>query len=240
METKKTSKPIAEVISYITLRRIIGILGFSFPFVMIIGTVCCGDCQTILPSISAYYHTSMRNLFVGYLCSLALFLYAYRGYNGTDNIVGNLAGIFALGGAFFPTSVLEPLGSCILYRYDNQIFDTIHNVSAGGFLLSLAYFSYYLFTITDEEPSKMKLFRNKCYRWIGRIMLACVLLILVYFIFKHFGYLGGLKKCHPVFWLETVALCSFGISWFIKGRAILMDVEEQENKPAQKQQQDQN
>lgn len=34
----------------------------------------------------------------------------------------------------------------------------------------------------------------------------------------------GLKKYDPVFWLESVSLFAFGISWLVKGQLILKDI----------------
>lgn len=213
-----------ELISYNHLRKIIGILGISFPFVMIIGTVCITGCNEIQSSISIYYHTAMRNIFVGFLCAIAIFLYTYKGYEQVDNIVATLAGLFALGLAFIPTSAEEPLTSCIPNRFDHPVIGAIHYVCAGGFLLSLAFFSLYLFRKKDKHKATTaeKDSRNRLYFVMGVIMLVCMALIVVYLLTGP----PALKKFRPVFWLETVALTCFGISWFIKGRTLLADEEE--------------
>ena len=33
----------------------------------------------------------------------------------------------------------------------------------------------------------------------------------------------SLLKLNPVFWLESLAIVAFGVSWFVKGEAILKD-----------------
>jgi hypothetical protein len=53
-------------------------------------------------------------------------------------------------------------------------------------------------------------------------MLICIVLIAVYWTILE-------KKCtclvnfNPVFWLESIALWAFGISWIVKGEVILKD-----------------
>jgi hypothetical protein len=35
----------------------------------------------------------------------------------------------------------------------------------------------------------------------------------------------ALNSANPVFWLETAAIAAFGVSWLVKGQAILRDKE---------------
>jgi len=133
-----------QVISYITLRKTVGILAILFPVIIIVGSVIFGECDEILGNLSTYYHTNMRNLYVGILCAIALFLFAYKGYDRRDAIAGNIACILALLIAFFPTSVTELLTPCISSPYENKISSSIHFFSAGGFFLIMAYFSIFL------------------------------------------------------------------------------------------------
>jgi len=51
----------------------------------------------IQESISHYYYTGMRNVFVGALCAVALFMFFYCGYDKWDDLAGDMAGIFAIG-----------------------------------------------------------------------------------------------------------------------------------------------
>ncbi len=221
---KKEKNDEPRLISYLTLRKAVGILGISFPLVMVIGSVIGADCREIQSSISSYYHTDMRDIFVGIICAIALFLFAYKGYDYRDAMAGNLACIFALGVAFFPTSITEPLTHCIPATIDTQILSSLHFVSAALFFLVLAYFSLVLFTKGSKEPSKRKLKRNMLYRICGYTMLGCLLLIALYFIFLERRY-TVLENCDPVFWLETIALWAFGISWLTKGKSLLVDLD---------------
>lgn len=221
---KRKNNNLPQLISYLTLRKAVGILGITLPIILVIGSVVCGSCEEIQSSISCYYHTNMRNIFVGIICTVALFLFAYKGYDKMDDLAGDLACIFALGVAFFPTSVTERLTNCIPNPIDTKILNHFHFISAAFFFIVLAYFSIVLFTKGSEKPTNRKLKRNKLYRICGYVMLGCILLIALY----SFGLkrtLPTLQNYDPIFWLESLALWAFGISWLTKGKAIFDDLE---------------
>ena len=73
------------VFSYLTLRKTIGILGTSFPFVLYLGALIIFR-TGIQSSISSYYHTGMGDVFVGTLCVIGFFLLSYKGYKRIDNV----------------------------------------------------------------------------------------------------------------------------------------------------------
>lgn len=203
------------VLSYLALRKAIGVLGAVLPFVLAIGLyVLFGE--GLQTSISGYYHTDMRNVFVGTLCAMGVFLFSYNGYE-RDYIVAKLAGAFAIGVALFPTKPDNP-------SQPEKVIGVIHLVLAALFFTSLAYFSLYLFTKTDpnKTPTPQKLKRNRVYRACGYTIVGALLLIGVYGILPH-DVGNQLAHLKPVFWLESVAVVAFGISWLTKGEAILKD-----------------
>lgn len=215
---------VPQLISYLTLRKLIGILGLTFPFILLAGTMIFGHCKEIQNSISHYYYTNMRNIFEGIIFAVALFLFTYKGYDKRDHMAASLAGAFALGLALFPTSVdLDELSSCIITVEDQGIINTLHFICAAGFFLTLSWFSLCLFRIKAEPVTPRKLIRNKIYTACGIVMLACVLIIAIYLAFlkNRFPALQALK---PVFLFETIALVAFGISWLTKGKAIMDDI----------------
>ncbi len=67
------------VVSHLTLRRSVGLIGLFLPFVLAFGlpVICvepgCGELQG---SLSRYYHTAMGDVFVGALCAVGVFLLA--------------------------------------------------------------------------------------------------------------------------------------------------------------------
>lgn len=205
------------VFSYLTLRTVIGILGIALPFAVSLGALIFFR-TGIQSSISSYYHTGMRDVFVGALWAIGFFLLSYKGYERVDNIAGNLGCIFAVGVSLFPTAPDQPASSvAILIGY-------IHLTFAALFFLTLIYFSLFLFTRTDpsKTPSTRKLSRNRVYKICGYVMSGCILLIFIYKILPG-NAAAVLKGLDLVFWLEAFAIVAFGISWLTKGEAILKD-----------------
>lgn len=198
-----------------TLRKIIGVLGTAYPFILALGALIF-FATGIQNSISSYYHTGMQDVFVGILFVIGFFLLSYKGYDLADDIAGYVGGISAVGAALFPASSGDAAHAVLIGR--------IHLVFAALFFLALIYFSLFLFTKTDPkgEPSRKKLHRNKIYKTCGYIMIIClVLIIILHFLPKEIR--SPLKAYHPEFWLETIAVVAFGCSWLIKGETWLQD-----------------
>ncbi len=208
-----------------TLQFIIGILAFLFPTILIVGSAILGNCEEVHTSISAYYHTVMRDFFVGALCAIALGLLAYYGYSSLDNIMANVAAVFTLGVAFFPTCVRKTDVNCLDYTEVNRIIGSLHFISAALLFLTLAFFCLILFTKTGEVITKRKKLRNKIYKICGYTILLCIAIIAIYLILldSRFEPVDHLK---PVFVFEAIALYAFSISWFVKADIILKDKEE--------------
>ncbi|HLF04511.1 MAG TPA: DUF998 domain-containing protein [Dehalococcoidia bacterium] len=206
------------VISYLGLRKAIGVIGVTLPFVLVIGKYLI-EGPSIQSSISSYYHTAMRDVFVGSLCAMAIFLMSYRGYERKDDIAGDLACVFAIGVALFPT---KPAAVDVTSL--DKVFGFVHFGFAAALFLTLAFFSLYLFPKTAQgmTPTPQKRQRNLVYRICGCIMLGCIALIIIV---SPLSRDSQIKQLAPVFWLEAVALVAFGVSWFTKGEGILKDRE---------------
>ncbi len=195
--------------SYMDLRKAVGWIGILLPFTLMIGVLFIFDEGVIQESISHYYYTGMGDVFVGALCAVALFMFFYSGYDKRDDWAGHLAGVFALGAAWFPvTETGTATGAGI-----------IHLISAGLFFFILAVFSLFLFTRGDANPTRQKLNRNKIYVICGLVILACLISIAIY----HTISFAENSKSSFVFWAETIALVAFGFSWLTKGEAIFPD-----------------
>lgn len=193
--------------SYLILRRVIGILGVALPVVLILwGFVLVGSLE-IQPSLSDYYGLSTRDAFVGILFAIACFLFAYKGHEPMDDIVGHVGCLFALGVALFSNT---GAGS-------ERI---VHFVCATGLFLVLSFFSLFLFTKSTGTKTREKRMRNRIYITCGVCMLACIVLIGVYSCCLQDT---AVTSLHPVLWLESFALWAFGISWFVKGETLVKD-----------------
>lgn len=213
------------VISYLSLRKTIGIIGVLMPVVLVAGSAMIGNCTHIQPSISDYYHTAMRDIFVGILCIVGLFLFSYKGYDFLDNTISNLSCLFAIGVALFPCMPESPLPQCAIHlNVSNPLINSIHFTSATLFFLSLAYMSLFRFTKKAPNPTPRKLVRNTVYRVCGFIILGCLVLLFIYFLLPD-HLTDKLSDYRLIFWLESIALWAFGSSWLVKGEFLLSDIQ---------------
>ena len=210
------------IISFLSIRKAIGILGIALPFALLFGSVLIDNCDQIQGSISAYYYTQVRNIFVGILCAVSFYLFSYNGYDKKDRVLSALCGMSSLGVAFLPTSVDQPLSNCVTLLVEDSMISNLHFFCAGLFFFLSAYISIKQFTQGKPNPTPKKIKRNRIYKWCGYIMILCLILIGLYtaLLNERFPNLYSLK---PVFWLETFALWAYGTSWLVKGEALLAD-----------------
>lgn len=229
------------VISYLTLRRALGVLGIGLPFVLAIGGAVF-FATGLQESISDYYYTGMGDVFVGIMVAIGLFLASYTGHKNTgqndpllsDNVAGNIASVGAVGLAIFPTApgpatdtIARIIGIAMFPAAPDPdsiaaIVGIAHFAFAAVFFLTLAYISYFLFTRSDpdKEPTPQKLKRNRVYRACAIAILAALVLIAAAKLVLPESMVDGLKL---VFWLEAIAVVAFGTSWLIKGETLLSD-----------------
>lgn len=167
------------------------------------------------PSISDYYYTGTRNLFVGSLCAISMFLLSCRGFDRKDEIAGMFSALCALGVAFFPTTPHCPTSS------QRRVGD-VHFTFAALLFLTLAYFCLVLFKMSamNRVVTRKKVQRNRVYTVCGWAIIASIVAIAVTKFF-HLKYsIAGLA---PVFFFESSSLLAFGIAWLIKGETFLKD-----------------
>jgi hypothetical protein len=209
--------PAEMVLSYLALRKAIGVIGTALPFVLALGGLILG-LGGIEPSISAYYYTGMRNVFVGSLCAIAVFMGSYHGYERADDLLGDVACLSALGVALCP---MAPAAGAAPHQV---VIGTLHYVFAAIFFLTLAAFCLWLFRKTDgaRSPTPRKRTRNAVYLVCGVVILACVAAILLAtWVLDD----AALDRSGVVFWLEAIAVVAFGSSWLTKGELLLADRE---------------
>ncbi len=222
-------KTLQLVQSYTRVRLALGFLGLALPLILLIGglTSTEGSCVrtgSLEPTISDFYHTAYRDIFVGALCAMGVFLVSYRGYPReagewiSDNGLSTIAGIAGFGLAFFPNDG----GTC---KDTLSIFQQIvgpdaarnlHYAFALVFFLSLAGFCFFKFSKTGRT-------------WRGRIYVACgygILLALlltaiaVFFKTREGSWLGGLVVDYSlIFYFEALGVWAFALSWIVKSRA---------------------
>lgn len=199
-------------LSYINVRRIIGILGMALPIVTASGARVFFDIR-MQESISAYYYTPMVFFFVFTLIFTGIFLFFYRGFTRQEMLRARFSGFSAIMVAVFPT---PPVGNTGFNGA--ALVGIIHMLFALAFLWNMSWFCLSAFHKTADFgiPTKNKLRRNKVYRWCGIIIRASLLLLPV------LAFLAPQLK--PVFWVELIGLFAFGLAWAVKGEVLFSDV----------------
>ena len=211
MVTTSGEQPLVQ--SYLLLRKGIGIIGVALPFVLILGKIIL-ESPGSSGSLSSYYYSVMRDVFVGSLWVVGVFLICYR-YDTPDDIASTLAGICAIGVSLLPTT--PDVGAT---QRDTAI-GLAHTSFATCFLLILALMAIFLFRRTDQEnPTQRKQQRNTVYLICGIAILACIVLAALFLLLPYLNGASWLRPLHPIFWLESVSVLAFGVAWFVKGETL--------------------
>lgn len=223
-------KTNALVISYFGIRRAIGVSGLLLPVLLgPVGWLVFG--VEIQDNISSYYHTPLRDVFVGTMSAIGIFLYCYRGYDWIENWTANIGCLSALGVALMP---LDP-GSDPLHQ--RSITGYLHTISGGTFFLTLAFYSLFHFPKSKpppqpseagggplEPPEPRVAERNFIYRTSGVVILLSMLAMGAYLLLLPASWQRTLNRYNFLFWMEWVAIWAFAAAWLTKGRAIVAEI----------------
>jgi hypothetical protein len=209
------------VVSYLTLRQMIGWVGLLMPFAVRLGAMVFEHIHST-NSISAYYYTGMRDVFVSTLVLVGALLSCYRTPSESDNIIAIVAGMAAVGIGLFPT---EPVYAAEVLRnhpdmataqcYVNRGILGYHFIFVAIFFALTFYLVYFRFSaFTPKVPTRQKLLRNRIYKICGAAMLVGFVAIAL---------LAFFHKGASIFWPETLAVVAFATAWLVKGRLVLKD-----------------
>lgn len=187
--------------SYLYLSLGMGLVAVMLPIALIASGGYAGHF-----SISYFYHVSdvSRNILVGSLWAVGVFLFLFQGLSRWENWILNLAGIGAISVAMnpMPTEQCAP-GSAV----------TLHAASAIVFFLCLATvaiaFSKTRIQFIIHTPKRRRF--KRAYDAAGIAMVAMPAAVAgIYF-------LGG-RQCatHWIFWIETLGIFAFAAYWFVK------------------------
>ena len=88
-------------------------------------------------SISAYYYTASRNVFVAALCCLGIMMIVYKGSKDTEDVLLNLAGALAFFVAFVPVGLPGHAGCQQILPTADEKTDAIRN-NIGAVTVALA------------------------------------------------------------------------------------------------------
>jgi hypothetical protein len=215
------------VVNYMYLRKTVGWIGTLLPVILLVFTpiaLAIENSPCGLPgSVSGYYYSPGRNIFVGVQCAIGLFLIAYVGYDLGDRLVTDAAGIFAVGVALFPTKptvASPPSVTCQTVAQlstREQVVGDIHVVFAALTFVFMAWMAI-RFTNTDSlHPSQQKLLRNRIYQICAIVIGVCVVALVITTVLP-----TSVKGHFPwIFLWEALGIFAFGVSWFVKGQTLI-------------------
>ena len=190
--------------TYYNLRWWMVVLAVALPFLLWLGALI-REALPLQPSMSAYYYSLMRDVFVGVLFAIGACLFLYEGFSKTEGWVLNAAGILAICIALFPTE--WKCGS------DCKKI-TAHGAFALVFFICIAYVCWF------RASDTLSLVRNsetaKRYRLAYRLFaIGMVLSPFLAFILT----LNAPSDTKPtVFLAEAFAVWMFAFYWYVKGR----------------------
>lgn len=200
--------------TYLSLRTGLWATGALLPFVIwFFGWAF--DHKPLQKSISAYYWTTAneatgeyraRTILVGGLFAIALGLYLYKGFTKWEDIALNLAAIFCLGVALFPTTRPGQL---------DEGFLTFHGLFAILLFFCLAYvvWTRALDTLHLLRNNEAKKRYRRTYLVIGLVMLASPLAAIILNLLTF-------DRTSFVFWTEAAGIWAFALYWYVKSREL--------------------
>jgi hypothetical protein len=194
-------------LSYRNMRAITGYVGLTLPVVLLLVGLVDGHLES---SLSAYYYTKAGNVFTGALCVIGIFLLAYRLTAwAIDNIATTLAGVSALGVAFFHAAPANATLSQL------RLAD-VHLTCAAVLFILLGAISLFIFP-RDVLPGQR--WRANCYMALGALIWLSIILM------PALNWLAGsfYNSDHVFFILETVCVMAFAVSFILKGHGQLSD-----------------
>lgn len=226
-----SDSPKTLIASYLAIRRAIGFLGFFLPVALLFWSLASGD--SLLPSISDYYYSPMRDVFVGIMIALAVFFWCYRGYAlqpGERISDQQAARVAAIGGTLVALAPTRPdplpqsapfFDECTLLQCMLGVptAGVIHLVAAAAFFITLAVFCLVLFPRAQADTPVQRS-RRRIYLGCGWTILTSLALIVGWSVMNRLWPANLLVGRAPVFWLETIAIAAFALSWTTKGHAL--------------------
>ena len=215
-EPRPTDVKMARYVrSFLIMRIVVGALGVALPLWLVFGDLWLGG--DLRDSLSAYYYSGVRELFVGVLCAIGVFLFTYKvAEHSLDNTLSIFAAAAVLAVALFPTGLptqaAEP--TPLQEKLGEASVEKIHFGGAFLFILSLAVISF-LYGVREGRRPPQKGKRSpkfwRRYHW------GCAIFIV--------GALAGIGVDMLTEWGpseslligEWVAIWAFGASWLMKG-----------------------
>ena len=211
--------PVKILQAFIFLCNSIGIFALAFPILVYVNGLLYGI--PLGSSISHYYFAKneneidpfkfpVRTLFVGGLFAIGMFLLFYKGLTTTENVIINLAGVFALGVAVFPMGRL-PIRT-VKFSNDREIRITPHAICAVSMFACIFIVAIWTNRATLELVDNIG--HRRIYQAAYNVIATLMALFVVIGLILN-AVIGNEKSA--VFFVETAGIMSFAAFWLVKG-----------------------
>lgn len=154
-------------------------------------------------SISYFYHVpETRDLFVGLLWALGLFLVLFQGLSRAENLLLTLAGILLILVAMVPTGVEQCTDTALDWHEGFAVgfFACLFVIALGFSKRRLGYILW--------PPLRRRFAR--AYNLAGSLMIGLPLAAWGLHLWR------GPECGHAIFWIEAAAIAAFAFFWFVK------------------------
>jgi hypothetical protein len=203
--------------SFLMLRVFVGVLGVSFPFVLVFGDKIAFHGNPFpRGSLSAYYYSGMREVFVGALSAIGVFLIAYKvAERNLDNTLSFVAGFSAIVIPLFPTArpsqlvQLTPLQDLL----GESVVQEVHFVASAVFLVSLTVMSVFFGKREGARPPREGSRSPRFWQWFHW---SCAGLMAAALVWMSVTALAGGPSRSALIG-QAVSAWAFGASWLMKG-----------------------
>lgn len=209
--------------SYLWMRVGIGVLGIALPLLLVFIDKAAFDGNPFpRGSLSVYYYSGMRDVFVGILAAIGTFLITYKvAERNLDNAATLVAGASAIVIPLFPTGQpsyahvpLTPLQELI----GESATKWVHFIASGTFLVSLAVVTFFFGVREGRRPPRPGNRSPRFWRWFHWAC-ACVMGLALLWIVITLS-VGWPPRALLIG--EWVSAWAFGLSWLWKGAELDM------------------
>ena len=211
--------------SFLAVRALIGALGVALPLLVVFGDRLIFDGQPYgrnwpRGSVSVYYYSGLREVFVGTMAAIGVLFIAYKVWErNRENLLSWVAGFAACTIALFPTGppkqVTDPsrVLSPLQHKFGETPITWVHYVASAAFLVALAVI---IWGFGDREGKRVKRVGMRrtpgFWRWFHR---GCAIAMGLALLWVVVGGLAHLSRATLIG--EWVCAVAFGVSWFWKG-----------------------
>jgi len=204
--------------SFLLQRFVVGLLAIALPPLLIVLDVVALEGSVMARgSLSAYYHSGVRDVFVAVLAVVGVFLITYKAFERSrENVASVVAGLAAIVVALFPTSAPDGVPLVPLQeRLGEGLVEAVHYGAASVLFVSAAYISW---LFAAEELSgpfhRDQSFTPQLWSRFHRVMSGAIVGAIIFVAATQwFGFVDRFS----ILLGEWLGLWAFGASWFAKG-----------------------